>query len=79
MGKEYRTVVITENGVANILFGESKLPLEKMEAIMNQYGRQGWKMVFQLVEARRYLLFFNREAVILTFERDTQNNLETTG
>lgn len=76
MKKEYRTAVIAESGLMNIIFGESKLPVEKMQALMNHYGSHGWRLAFQLVEERRYLVLFKKEVVVLTFERDIDSSAE---
>ena len=35
---------------------------------MNKYGAEGWSMCFQMIEKKRFLLFWQREAVIITFE-----------
>jgi hypothetical protein len=40
-----------------------------MEAVLNEHAAEGWNVVFQLVEQKRFLLFWTREAVILTLGR----------
>ncbi|MFS1429066.1 DUF4177 domain-containing protein, partial [Vibrio splendidus] len=52
--------------------GASGLPIQKMEAELNKYAQKGWSVVFQIVEQKRFLLFFKREAVIITLEREKQ-------
>jgi hypothetical protein len=39
---------------------------------MNKYGEEGWDVSFQLIEKHRLLLFWSREAVIITFSRNKQ-------
>ncbi len=36
---------------------------------MNKYGEDGWDVEFQLVEKRRLLFLWLREAAIITFSR----------
>ena len=63
----YKVVVIEESGLSTLLVGSAKMPLGKIEQTFNQYARQGWQVVFQVVEKRRFLLFWSREAMIVTF------------
>ena len=72
MKKEYKVEIIKEGALGTILLGSSKLPLKKMEEVMNKYGENGWEIAFQLIEKHRMLLFWSREAVIITFSRDKQ-------
>jgi len=69
MRKEYRVVAVSEGALGTILAGASKLPLKKMESVMNQYGEEGWNMDFMVIEHKRFLLFWERESAILTFSR----------
>ena len=74
MKKEFKVEIIKEGALGTILLGSSKLPLKKMESVMNQYGEQGWDVSFQLIERHRMLLFWSREAVIITFSREKNNS-----
>ena len=69
MYKEYKVIHIVEGGCGTILLGASGLPLKKLENEINAEAAQGWQVVFQLIERKRFLLFWNREAVILTLGR----------
>ena len=69
MKKEFKVEIIKEGALGTIFLGSSKLPLIKMESVMNQYGEQGWDVSFQLIERHRMLFFWSREAVIITFSR----------
>ena len=69
MKKEFKVEIIKEGALGTIFLGSSKLPLKKMESVMNQYGEQGWDVSFQLIERHRMLFFWSREAVIITFSR----------
>lgn len=68
--REYKIEVLQENSIATIFLGASKLPIGKIEEVLNQYGAEGWELVFQTVEWRRFWLFWTKEAVILTFSRE---------
>ena len=69
MKKEYKVEIVKEGALITVLFGSSKLPLQKMTDVMNAYGKEGWDISFQLIEKHRLLLFWSREAVIITFSR----------
>ena len=40
-----------------------------MEVMLNQEAAQGWSDVFQVIEQKRFWLFWKREAVIVTLGR----------
>jgi hypothetical protein len=69
MFDEYKIVHITEGGCGTILFGSAGLPLKKIEATLNEEATKGWQVVFQVLENKRFLLFWTREAMIVTFGR----------
>ncbi len=66
---EYKIIHIVEGGLGTIFLGASGLPLKKMEKVLNQEAQEGWQVVFQLVEQKRFMLFWQREAVIITLGR----------
>lgn len=70
MAKEYRVVEVSEGALGTIFTGSSKIPVRKMEAVMNDYGKQGWNMDFMVIEHKRFLLFWDRESAIITFSRN---------
>ena len=67
--KEYKVVHITEGGCGTILLGSSGLPIKKIENEMNKMASQQWQVVYQLIEQKRFWLFWSREAMIITFGR----------
>lgn len=67
--KEYKVVHLTEGGCGTIFLGASGVPITKMEALLNKEVQEGWQMVFQVVEQKRFMLFWKREAVIITLGR----------
>ena len=67
--KEYKVVHIVEGGCGTILLGSSGLPIKKLEVELNSLTSEGWQLVFQVIERKRFWLFWNREAVIITLGR----------
>lgn len=67
--KEYKVMHIVEGGLGTIFLGASGIPIKKMEIQLNKQASDGWSVVFQVVEQKRFLLFWKREAIIITFGR----------
>ncbi len=67
--KEYKVITVVEGAFDTLLFGASRLPVEKMERAFNEEAAEGWQVVFQIVVHKRMLLFWKREAVIVTLGR----------
>ena len=70
MQKQYKVEVVVEGALGTLFLGASSLPIERMEEVMNEYGAKGWNMDFMLVEHKRFMLFWDREAAIITFSRE---------
>lgn len=66
---EYKVIYVTEGGCGTLLLGSSGLPLKRLEATLNQEASDGWQLVFQVIEQKRFWLFWSREAVIITLGR----------
>lgn len=67
--KEYKVVYIVEGACGTLLLGASGLPIKKIEAELNMLAAQGWQVVFQVLEQKRFWLFWQREAMIVTLGR----------
>ena len=67
--KEYKVVHIAEGGCGTILLGASGLPLKRIEVELNELAAQGWQVTFQVLEQKRFWLFWKREAMIVTLGR----------
>ena len=67
--REYKVICITEGSIGTIFLGASALPLDKVEKTLNKYAQSGWQVVFQVIEKKRFLLFWSREAMIVTLGR----------
>jgi len=72
MKKQYKVEVIKEGVLGTLFLGSSKLPVKKIEEVMNEYGKDGWDVSFQVIEKSRMWLFWEREALIVTFVKDIQ-------
>ncbi len=66
---KYKVVHVVEGGCGTILFGASGVPMKKLEAELNTAAADGWQLVFQVLENKRYFLFWTREAVIITLAK----------
>ncbi len=66
---EYKVIYVTEGGCGTLLLGSSGLPLKRLEATLNKEANNGWQLVFQVIEQKRFWLFWSREAVIVTLGR----------
>ncbi len=64
---EYKVINVVEGGIGTILLGASGIPIKKMQNVLNAQVEGGWQVVFQVVEKKRFLLFWKREAIIITF------------
>jgi len=59
----------SEGAIGTILLGASSFNPSKLSAIINKRAGAGYRMVFQIKEQRRLLLFWKRESIIITFEK----------
>ena len=66
---EYKVILIAEGGCGTLLLGSAGIPVKKLEAAINRHAAKGWQVVFQVVENKRFLLFWTREAIIRTLGR----------
>lgn len=69
MFKEYKIEIVAEGGCGTLLLGSSGLPIKKLEATLNSAASEGWQLAFQVIEHKRFMLFWSRETVILTLGR----------
>ena len=66
---EYKVIHVVEGGCGTLLLGSSGVPVKKMEPELNKLASSGWEVVFQVIEQKRFLLFWTREAVVITLGR----------
>jgi hypothetical protein len=67
--KEYKVMVVSEGAIGTLFLGASGMPLKKLEATLNEQAQDGWQLVFQVLEQRRFWLFWTRESVVVTLGR----------
>jgi hypothetical protein len=69
MFKEYKIEIVAEGGCGTIFLGAAGLPIKKLEAALNEAAAEGLELAFQVIEQKRFWLFWTRETVILTLGR----------
>ncbi len=47
---------------------------KKLQSILNNHAKKGWRLARTIKESKRILLIFHRETHFLIFERDIQDN-----
>ena len=64
-------VIKHKSGLFDIYLGcgKKEYNLKKIELELNSYASEGWQLVFQVLEKKRFWLFWSREAVIITLGR----------
>jgi len=67
--KEYKVIEVSEGALGTIFLGASGMPIKQMEIQLNKEAADGWQMVFQVIEKKRFWLFWSRETVIMTLGR----------
>ena len=66
---EYKVIHVVEGGCGTLLLGSSGIPIKKLEQMLNDEAADGRQVAFQIVEAKRFLLLWTREAVVVTLGR----------
>lgn len=66
---EYKVMMVTEGAFGTLFLGAAGMPLRKLESVLNEEVKDGWQLVFQVIESRRFWLFWTRETVIVTLGR----------
>ena len=51
-------MTISSSGRGTLLRGASGLPVKKLETVLNEEAANGWEVVFQVIESRRFWLFW---------------------
>ena len=64
-----KVIHIVEGGLGTIFGCIWPATQKEMEAALNKAAAQGWVVVFQVLENKRFWLFWRREAVIVTLGR----------
>ncbi|MEQ8231378.1 MAG: DUF4177 domain-containing protein [Gammaproteobacteria bacterium] len=67
--REYKVIIYQEGMLGSLFFGQSKVDPERFTAFLNRHAEDGWRVVTMEREARRTLLFWEREAFMVVLER----------
>lgn len=70
---EYKVVIYRENILGSLFLGGSKVDPIRFTEFLNRSGAEGWEVKTMEREARRMLLFFEREAFLVVMQREKQN------
>ncbi|MGE0485708.1 MAG: DUF4177 domain-containing protein [Gammaproteobacteria bacterium] len=68
-GLEYKVIIYQEGLLGSVVLGQSKVDPERFTAFLNRHAADGWRVVTMEREARRTLLFWQREAFMVVLER----------
>ncbi len=68
--KAYKVLMIKEGAMGAFFFGASGIAIRRLEKILNEEAKDGWEVVFQVIEKRRMFLFWERETLILTLSKN---------
>lgn len=67
--REFKVIRIAESGCSTVFLGQATLPLRTIEETLNRHAAEGWQVVFMITERSRFLLFWSREAMVVTLGR----------
>ncbi|MCB1747481.1 MAG: DUF4177 domain-containing protein [Gammaproteobacteria bacterium] len=68
-GLEYKVIIYQEGLLGSVVLGQSKVDPERFSDFLNRHAAEGWRVVTMEREARRTLLFWQREAFMVVLER----------
>lgn len=67
---EYKVVIYREGMLGSLFLNGSKVDPMRFSTFLNKNAAEGWEVVTMEREARRMLLFFNREAFMVIMKRE---------
>lgn len=70
---EYKVVIYRENILGSLFLGGSKVDPLRFTEFLNRSGAEGWEVKTMEREARRMLLFFEREAFLVVMQREIRH------
>jgi len=65
----YEVRLVSQGVLGTLLLGRSRIRAEAVSGVLNEMGSRGYRNTFQVLESRRFLIFWQRETLIITFER----------
>jgi len=63
---QYKLISVSEGALGTIFAGSSALPMQKIQDAINREAQAGWQVVFEVIEQKRLLIFWQRETMIIT-------------
>lgn len=63
---QYKLISVSEGALGTIFAGSSALPVMKIQDAINKEAKAGWQVVFQVIEQKRMLIFWQRETMLIT-------------
>lgn len=66
---EYKVVSYREPILSALFFAASNVDEERFTEFLNEYAREGWRVVAMEREQRRTMLYAKRESFIVILER----------
>lgn len=69
MEYEYKVIDVADGAISSVLLGEGRIETAVLEAYINAMAAEGWRMIFMEKVMQRHLLAYDRETLMVTFER----------
>ena len=69
MEYEYKVIDVADGSISSVLLGEGRIETNVLEAYINAMAAEGWRMIFMSKVMQRHLVAYNRETLMITFER----------
>lgn len=69
MEYEYKVIDVADGSISSVLLGEGRIETSVLEAYINAMAAEGWRMVFMSKVMQRHLVAYDRETLMITFER----------
>ncbi len=67
---EYKVIIYRESMLGSLFLGGSKVDPKRFSEFLSENGAEGWEVKTMEREARRMLLFFEREAFLVVMQRE---------
>ena len=69
MEYEYKVIDVADGAISSVLLDEGRIETGVLESYLNAMAAEGWRMVFMAKVMQRHLLAYDRETLMVTFER----------
>lgn len=75
MEYEYKVIDVADGSISSVLLGEGRIETSVLEAYINAMAAEGWRMIFMSKVMQRHLVAYDRETLMITFERKVPADL----